>query len=107
MLNENLAKWAGWNLISHDWSDSGWGHGWENPQGSNIFRNPPDYEHSRDLIARDLLPRLAGIPGAKVSLAYALRDRQEEAMSSWEFAWYLLTLPPADLAAAIWEVVKK
>lgn len=101
-LNERLAVFAGWK---HERDEDGTTY-WRTPDGSSIQWDCPEYDADRNLIATELLPRLTkkerkalGSKLARLAVAPVLDD-------GGVYAYWLLTLPPAELAAAIAEVVE-
>jgi hypothetical protein len=102
-LNERLAIWAGWEKHSVTEVPVWW-----SPIDHCGYSELPAYNTSIDLIRRDLLPRLSEEQWDWLDMG--LEDKWDRALVSephpeYLFSRFLLTFPPADLAAAIAEVV--
>lgn len=99
-LNERLAVFAGWK---HERDEDGTTY-WRTPDGSSIQWDCPEYDSDRNLIATELLPKLT--EEQWVAVAKAVRLRAPSGIGPLSVIRATLTLPPADLAAAIAEVVE-
>lgn len=95
-LDERLAAWAGWIKDDFWWSD----------QDGLLHADAPDYDESRDLISRDVLPKLTNEQWRDLDIALVkMMPAGLITGHPWQVGQWYLTLPPADLAAAIAEVV--
>ena len=89
-INERLAKFAGADTSIH-----------RDEYGEINYGDPPAYDASLDLLRRDVLPRLSEEHWDQLD---------EQLVDYWDpnhpWAWYILTIPAAELAPAVAEVIE-
>ena len=122
-INEKLARFAGWtsrvhtSTVFYDASSDGSATERDRYERSYCFdplnkhpqEFPPHYDASLDLLRRDVLPRLSDEHWERLDTL--LEHKWESVLASVphpEYSWgrYILTIPAADLAAAVAEVIE-